>query len=110
MCRRSWNFSYCKNEAGVIVLPRSLAFNSNSTVTKSALVLFPSFSNRLEKALNFDTVQSTWLPSWISKMVSSAIPTCMTSQITCKVNELIEYIELLTLRQRISNRFEETVN
>ena len=32
-------------------------------------VLFPMLKNahRLEKALNKDTVQSTWPPSWISK-------------------------------------------
>ena len=34
----------------------------------------------------------------------------MTSQITCKVNQLRENIDFLTLRQRISISFEEIFN
>ena len=54
----------------VTILLKSLSFKSIS-VTKSVLVLFPMFYNahQLEKAFEFDTMQSIWLPSWISKMV-----------------------------------------
>ena len=54
----------------VIVLLKSLPSRS-IIVIKPALVLLPTLKNarRLEKAFNFDTVQSTWPPSWISKKV-----------------------------------------
>ena len=59
-------------------------------------------AHRLEKAFNFDTVQSTWPPSWISKKVLRN---------TYDVrNKLRENIDFLTLRQRISISFEEIVN
>ena len=69
----------------VIILLKSLAFKTIS-VTKSVLVLFSTFSNahRPEKALYFDTVQSTWPLSWISKKALHITP--LMSQITCKVN------------------------
>ena len=52
----------------IIILLKSLASNSTS-ITKSVSVLLSTFSNahRQERALNFDILQSTWLPSWISK-------------------------------------------
>ena len=55
----------------VIISLKSLAFKSIK-VTKSVLVQFLTFFKnafRQGKAFNFDTVQSNWPSSWISKKV-----------------------------------------
>ena len=52
----------------VNILLKFLVFNA-ITVTKTVLILFSTFwnANWLRKALNFEKVQNTWPPSWISK-------------------------------------------
>ena len=60
----SSNLTLAHKLYNIIILLKSLSFN-NISVTKSVLILFPTLSNanQLGKALNFDTVQSTWPPS-----------------------------------------------
>ena len=48
-------------------MPKSLPVK-NISVIKSVLVLFPNRKS-IWKALNFNTVQSTWPPPWISEKV-----------------------------------------